>query len=180
MPTIYLDNNATTAIDPRVADVIDQVLRAGPANASSQHAVGRAARVRIDEALESIASALETDVSSPAGARLIFTSGGTESNHLALTGLGQPADPLVVSSIEHPSVLQTAQQQEKLGREVRWLPVDRHGVVKLDGLASMIDPPTGNRAGLVSPDVGEQRNRGPSTDPGSRAIVSRSGRSAPR
>ena len=150
MPAIYLDNNATTAIDPRVADVIDRVFRAGPANASSQHAAGRAARLRIDDAVETIAAALGTDVSKPGGPRLILTSGGTESNHMALHGLGEPDAPLVVSSIEHPSILQAAKQQAASGREVRFLPVDGDGVIQLEGLASMIDPPGGRPAGLVS------------------------------
>ncbi len=148
--TIYFDNNATTAIDPRVADVIDRVLRAGPANASSQHAVGRLARQRVDESLEIIGTALGTDLGRPAGPRLILTSGGTESNHMALFGIGDLQQPLVVSNIEHPSVLATAKYQQSLGREVRWLPVDGDGVIQIDALASMIEPPGKPRATLVS------------------------------
>ncbi len=155
MSAIYLDNNATTAIDPRVADVIDQVLRAGPANASSQHAAGRAARRQIDQSLEIIAAALGTDISRPGGPRLILTSGGTESNHLALFGIGDPDGPLVVSEIEHPSVLGTAQHQQALGREVRWLPADRNGVIQIDALASMIEPPGPVAGGIGVADVSE-------------------------
>ena len=150
MSAIYLDNNATTAIDPRVADVIDEVLRAGPANPSSQHAAGRRARERVDQALETIAAALGTNISTPGGPRLILTSGGTESNHMALHGIGDPKGPLVVSEIEHPSVRATAQHQQANGREVRWIPVDRGGVIHLDALASMIDPPGEQAAVLVS------------------------------
>ena len=150
MSAIYLDNNATTAIDPRVADTIDKVFRGGPANPSSQHAAGRKARQIIDQSLEKIAAALGTDINAPGGPRLILTSGGTESNHMALYGIGDPSGPLVVSKIEHPSVLATAQHQQASGREVRWIPVDRDGVIEIDALASMIDPPDAAPAALVS------------------------------
>ena len=87
MTKVYLDNNATTAIDPRVANVmLDQFLD-GPNNASSQHAFGRRSRARLDGAIEAIGSYLGTRLDQPDGARLIITSGGTESNYQALTGL---------------------------------------------------------------------------------------------
>ena len=146
---IYLDNNATTAIDSRVVDVMTDLWRAGPANASSQHALGRAARDHIEQAMETIARHLGTDFGLPGGPRLILTSGGTESNCLALQGIGDVDKPLVVSQIEHPSVLAFAQYQEAHGREVRWLPVGKDGVVLIDALASMIEPAGKPRAGLV-------------------------------
>ena len=80
---IYLDNNATTAVDPRVAAVLLEQLQLGPANPSSQHAAGRASRDRIDQALETIGEKLGSRFDHPGGPRLILTSGGTESNNLA-------------------------------------------------------------------------------------------------
>ncbi|TWU23352.1 Cysteine desulfurase [Novipirellula galeiformis] len=146
---IYLDNNATTTIDPRVADVIAEVFRSGPCNASSQHAVGRAARLRIDDAIDTIASCLDSPLDQPGGPRLIFTSGGTESNNLALSGLADPAAPIVLSRIEHPSVIAVAEHLATQGREIRWLDVDGEGVAKVETLAELIQSGT-QPAGLVS------------------------------
>ena len=161
---IYLDNNATTAIDPQVADVIAQVMASGPANPSSQHAVGRSAHRHIETALEKIAAALNTDFSLPGGPRLIFTSGGTESNNLALAGLGVENGPLIVSRIEHPSVLAVAEDFQKSGRRVAWLDVDSNGIIDIDSLEPLIksiaaDEPVGlvsimsanNETGVLQP-----------------------------
>ena len=147
---IYLDNNATTAIDPRVAAVMADALASGPANPSSQHGVGRAAHSLVETALSSIAQSLHTDFSLPSGPRLIFTSGGTESNHLALAGLGDKDCPLIVSRIEHPSVLATAQAMQAAGRDVRWWDVDQNGVVDLKKLPSLLENDAQPKAGLVS------------------------------
>ena len=107
MTAVYLDNNATTAIDPRVGNVMLAQFLDGPSNASSQHIYGRRARSNLDAATEAIGSYLGTRLDQPDGARLIITSGGTESNHQALTGLGARG-PIVLSRIEHPSVIATA------------------------------------------------------------------------
>tara|TARA_R110002049_G_scaffold4601_4_gene31911 strand:+ start:155648 stop:156826 length:1179 start_codon:yes stop_codon:yes gene_type:complete len=156
---IYLDNNATTAIDPDVADVIATVYRQGPANASSQHAAGRSAAALMEQSLETIAGALGTDFSVPGGPRLIFTSGGTESNHLAVSGIQHPdrgrcEGPIVLSKIEHPSVLATAESLSTAGRPVRWIPVDRHGTVLTETLPQLISGESTDdgfgKAGLVS------------------------------
>ena len=128
---VYLDNNATTAIDQRVADVMLAQFLNGPANASSQHAYGRQSRLNLDAAIETIGSCLGTRLDQPNGARLIITSGGTESNHQALTGIGERG-PLVLSPIEHPSVIATAKWLEQQGRTLRWLDVDQDGLVLLD------------------------------------------------
>ena len=109
---VYLDNNATTALDPRVADVMLAQFLDGPTNASSQHVFGRRSRSRLDTAMEAIGSYLGTRLDHPNGARLIITSGGTESNHQALTGLTDQG-LLVLSQIEHPSVLATVKWLEK-------------------------------------------------------------------
>jgi len=145
---VYLDNNATTAIDTRVANVMLAQFLDGPTNASSQHAFGRRSRSHLDAAIETIGSYLGTRLDQPNGARLIITSGGTESNHQALTGLGDHG-PLVLSRIEHPSVLATAKWLERRGRPLRWLEVDQDGLVRLDQLEAMISTDDHNIA-LVS------------------------------
>ncbi len=149
---IYLDNNATTAMDPRVIEVISRVSARGPLNASSQHALGREARALVDDAIESIGRSLGTRLNSPGGARLILTSGGTEANNMAFWGLGDPDSPVVLSRIEHPSVLAVAERMSNRGREVRWLDVDSLGIAKVDELEEIIDPSESKmgKAGLVS------------------------------
>ncbi len=137
MLKVYLDNNATTALDPRVADVMLTQFLDGPTNASSQHAFGRRSRSHLDTALETIGSYLGTKLDQPNGARLIITSGGTESNHQALTGLNDQGS-LVLSQIEHPSVLATVKWLEKRGRTLRWLETDPAGLVRLDQLETLV------------------------------------------
>jgi len=128
---IYFDNNATTAIDPAVADAIMVALKSGPMNASSQHAIGRAAHNKLDSAISEIGQLLGADVDSPGGDQLILTSGGSESNNLAIFGIGDPTAPLVVSAIEHPSVLAAAVMTQHAGREVRVIPVDSTGSIDI-------------------------------------------------
>lgn len=135
---IYLDNNATTAIDPRVATAIDECHRWGPANPSSQHRLGREARCRLDEAIESIGHSLGTELGLPGGPRLVLTSGGTEANNLAILGIGEPDGPLVISEIEHPSVSVAAEQAAAQGREVRRIPVNRSGIIELQKLEDAV------------------------------------------
>ncbi len=132
---IYLDNNATTAMDPLVIDLIAAEMRRGPSNPSSQHSVGRRANECLDDAVQRIGACLGSDLSVPGGPRLILTSGGTESNNLALAGLSDDdSAPLVVSSIEHASVLGYAKEAILRGRQVHFLPVTSGGVVKVDSL----------------------------------------------
>src|SRR5688572_4433245 len=88
MQPIYLDHNATTPLLPEVAAVLDAAHRAGFANPASQHAAGRRARRALEEARERIGRLLGADVSSIRPDRVIFTSGGTEANNLAVAGLG--------------------------------------------------------------------------------------------
>ncbi|MEM9645135.1 MAG: cysteine desulfurase family protein [Planctomycetota bacterium] len=167
---IYLDNNATTAMDPEVARTVYETLQIGPSNPSSQHASGQVARTILEDAVEEIGKWLDCDLTQTGGPRLIVTSGGTESNNLALRGLvGHDASkippnsstsspspstntPLVISEIEHPSVLAVGQHLERAGREVRRLPVDTDGVVRVERLAKLIDGDgqPKSKAGLVS------------------------------
>lgn len=135
---IYLDNNATTAIDTRVAEGMFKAWQQGPLNASSQHAAGRLARVILDDAISRLGSVLGADVDSPGGDALVITSGGTESNHLALFGIGDPAGPLVISAIEHPSILEPARAMAAAGREVRVIPVLKDGTIDLQAADRLI------------------------------------------
>jgi cysteine desulfurase len=146
---IYLDNNATTALDPRVGEAMLDCWASGPLNPSSQHAAGRAARNRLDDALSQIARLLGADIDSPAGDTLVLTSGGTEANNLAVHGIGDPHGPLVISAIEHPSVMEPARALAARGRSLRLIPVDSHGVINLPAAEQLIlhtDP----RPALVS------------------------------
>lgn len=136
---IYLDNNATTAIRAEVLGEMERVWSLGPLNASSQHAAGRRARRELDQAARRIGFQLGADVAAPGGPQLIFTSGGTEANHLAFFGLAPRPAPRIVSAIEHPSIWQPARDRQAEGGAVAWLPVDRNGVVILDALDRMLE-----------------------------------------
>jgi cysteine desulfurase len=146
---IYLDNNATTQIDRRVAELMLDVWQSGPLNASSQHAAGRWARNRLDDAVSQLGQLLGADVDSPGGDSLVLTSGGTEANNLAICGIGDSSLPLVVSASEHPSVLLCARKQMAAGREVHVIPVDSSGVINLQAAAELITH-TAPRPSLVS------------------------------
>lgn len=127
---IYLDHNATSPLRPSVKAAMLAALDAG-GNASSIHREGRTARKLMDEAREAIALSL--------GAlpqMIAFTGGGTEANNWAIRGVG--AEHIVVSAIEHPSVLAAA---KATGKPVDILPVDAQGVVKIAELAALLKRP---------------------------------------
>lgn len=129
---IYLDNNSTTRLDPRVLETMTRVWRDCGANPASQHAAGRAARRLVEEARERILSLLGGNTTGMSADRLIFTSGGTEANHLALHGLlTEPARGLAISALEHPSIQATAEQLRQRGTRVQRLPVLPTGVINL-------------------------------------------------
>ena len=129
---IYLDNNATTCIDPLVVEAMAKCWQDLAGNPSSQHQFGRRARKHLEESRDKIAGLLGAKASGMGADRLIFTSGGTESNNLALRGLVvEPSGKVVTSSIEHPSVDATAKQLGRVGFERVELPADRDGVVRV-------------------------------------------------
>ena len=123
MSDIYLDNNATTVLDERVLDAMLPVLR-HVGNPSSAHAAGEAARNWVEDARRQVAALLEA---SPR--EIVFTSGSTEANNLALQGLVRRADPrrrrVVSVTTEHPAILETLRALEAQGAEVVLVPVDR-------------------------------------------------------
>ena len=131
--TIYLDNAATTPPDPRVTDAMMAVMGGEMGNASSIHAWGVHAATEVERARQLLMEMLN----GPEG-HLTFTSGGTEANNLAIQGLcrGMPSTRrrILVSAIEHPSVLETARFMAGEGFTVDLVPVDREGVVDLSWL----------------------------------------------
>ena len=160
MPHIYLDNNATTHLHPLVAEQLAAWLNKSTANPASQHAPGRTARRHLEEAREGIADLLGARFSHGSNEELIFTSGGTEANNLALLGLaGAPPARVLVSSIEHPSVQGPCAELSRRGFDVCELPVDAHGVVQPDALAEQVTEQTAlvsvmlanNETGVIQP-----------------------------
>lgn len=126
---LYLDHNATTPIDPKVAEAMAECLATLPANPGSQHSLGRKARRRLDDARDAIVQALGGEEADS----LILTSGGTESNNLALRGLiGEPPGKIALSSVEHPSVSNMARRLEEKGWTVASIQNDHRGVIDLD------------------------------------------------
>lgn len=157
MNRVYLDFNATSPLHPDVQRAMSEVSQLGPLNPSSMHAEGRRARQIWDEARQRIADALDC-----AAARVVITSGGTEANNLAIQGLMQiRRGPVLVSAVEHPSVLEVAESYRSLGREVIRIPVDDQGVVVLSALEELLvgDPPpalvsvmtANNETGVLQP-----------------------------
>ncbi len=152
---IYLDYNATTPVDPRVEVAVMNALKEF-GNPSSSHIYGRKARLIIDGARSSVARLI--------GARsgeIIFTSGGTESNNLAILGtaLRFGKGHIISSSIEHPSVINPLRYLESIGFTVTYLPVNSHGMVEPDELVNAIRKDTilvtimhaNNETGVIQP-----------------------------
>ena len=125
---VYLDNAATTPLDPRVLEAMLPHLGGGRGNPSSLHAQGAAAREAVEEARESVASFLGA---SPQ--EIVFTGGGTESDNLAVLGLARAAAPekrhVVVSRVEHAAVREAARRLEAEGFELTRVGVDADGLV---------------------------------------------------
>ncbi len=129
---IYLDNSATTALDPAVLDAMLPWMREDFGNASSAHYLGRRARVAVESAREEIASLLGAHP-----AEIIFTSGGTESNNAILKSSAQESnlvDTVVCSSIEHHAILAPCEELQRLGKTVHQLPVDENAFVVAESL----------------------------------------------
>lgn len=160
--TVYFDYNATTPLDPTVRDAMLPFLGDRWGNPSSVHHVGRRARAQLDEARERAAKVLGAKPS-----EIIFTSGGTESNNLAIFGTARLLKPrgrhLITSAIEHHAVLHCFDYLErKEGFEVTRLPVDAEGRVSVNDLRSALRPDTilvslmaaNNEIGTLQP-VGE-------------------------
>lgn len=151
--TINLDHNATTPLDDRVSLAMAAAARDFPGNPASQHQLGRAARSRLEAVREQIGALLGANLGDRDADSILFTSGATEANNLVLRGLvgngptgngptGNGPSRVLVSAVEHPSVLQTADQLATQGHDVVKLPVDKHGVLLLDVLTEQLQTPT--------------------------------------
>ena len=139
MKNIYLDNNATTPLHPEVLEAMLPGLRENYGNPSSIHSFGRSARVQLDEAREKVAHLINAQSS-----EIIFTSGGTEANNLALLGIAfkNKEKKIITSKTEHPSVLNPCRQLEEQGVEVHYLDVDGLGRIDMDDLERQITEST--------------------------------------
>ena len=139
MQRIYLDHNATSPLDPEVLEAMrPHWLAAG--NAESRHAAGRSARRAWEDAKESVARVLGADPG-----EVLFTSGGTEANNLAifgLTGLDRGPGHLVASALEHPAVAEPVAQLEAAGWAVDRIAPDREGIVADGRMAASFRPET--------------------------------------
>lgn len=125
---IYLDHAATTPMRPEILEAMRPYFSERFGNPSSLHSYGQDARAAIEQAREHVASAIGATPQ-----EIIFTSGGTESDNLAIRGVlrGRSGnDHIITSAIEHPAVLETCKFVEKLGHEVTYIPVDRDGRIK--------------------------------------------------
>ncbi|MGE5453605.1 MAG: cysteine desulfurase NifS [Methylocystaceae bacterium] len=158
MNSAYFDHSATTPVDPSVAAIMHTMLTTNFGNPSSVHQWGRAAREAIDKARQQVASLIGA---SPQ--EIIFTSGGTEADNLAIVGavmaLSKPGKHLITSAIEHHAVLDTMHYLTTQGYELTILPVNSYGQVDLSELAAAVRDDTvmisimqaNNEVGTIQP-----------------------------
>jgi cysteine desulfurase len=155
---IYLDYNATTPIDPEVADAMEPFLRGCFGNPSSSHRYGAEARKVVEAARMQVAALLECESD-----EIVFTSGGSESNNLAIKGHALArrgaGGHIITSRIEHPAVLEVCRYLETAGFSVTYLPVDNRGIVDPDDVRRAIRTTTilisimqaNNEVGTIQP-----------------------------
>jgi cysteine desulfurase len=166
----YFDHNATTPLHPEVAEAMAECIRASQTaeyglpsattygNPSSIHSLGRKARSLVEDAREHLAKLLAVSPS-----EIVFTSGGTEANNLAIQGATAsgklPGRHLITTSFEHPSVLEVFRKLETEGWEVTWLQPDSHGQISVQSVENALRPDSGlvsimvanNEVGTVQP-----------------------------
>lgn len=134
---IYLDNSATTRVYPEVAELIGKIYTDDYGNPSSMHTKGVEAERYVTNATDEIAKALK--VSSK---EIVFTSGGTESDNLALIGTAmanlRAGKHIITTKIEHPAILNTVKYLELQGFSIDYLSVDEYGVISIEELKSML------------------------------------------
>jgi len=154
MRRVYLDNNATTPLLPEVFEAMQPFYLEEFGNASSIHHYGQHARAAVERARASVAALM--------GARpaeIVFTSGGTEADNLAIFGLVGRGDHVITSTIEHHAVLNSCKRLEQMGCEVTSVPVDGRGLVDPDDVRKALRPTTklitimmaNNETGVVQP-----------------------------
>lgn len=153
---VYLDNNATTPLDPRVLDAMLPYLQGIYGNPSSVHRYGRLTSGAVERAREQVAALAGAHAS-----QVIFTSGGTEANNLAVIGIAghRAGGHIAISAIEHPSMLEPALALRDRGWKVDEIPVNAHGVIDCAALAGILQQDTvlvavmlaNNETGAVQP-----------------------------
>ena len=151
---IYLDNNATTPVLPEVLEAMRPYFGEHFGNASSIHHHGQETRAAVERARDSVASLLGCRA-----AEVVFTSGGTEGDNLAIAGLTGAGDHVITSSIEHHAVLHACKHMEETGCDVTYLPVDGRGLVDPDDVRRALRPNTklisimlaNNETGVLQP-----------------------------
>jgi cysteine desulfurase len=154
MRRVYMDANATTPLLPEVLEAMQPYFVERFGNASSVHSFGQQARAAVEQARIKVAELLHCRP-----AEIVFTSGGTESDNLALFGATKPGDHVITTTIEHHAVLHAAEQLAKSGREVTFLPVDDNGVVDPEDVRRALRPNTrlisvmmaNNETGAIQP-----------------------------
>lgn len=138
---VYLDNSATTPVDPAVVEAMLPYLTGKFGNASSIHFFGQEARAAIDKARHQVAALINARPN-----EIVFTSGGTEANNLAIRGLiesnGKHGKHIITSAIEHSAVMNVCEDLEKRGLSVTYLPVYENGVVRIDDVKAAITEDT--------------------------------------
>ncbi|HYU46064.1 MAG TPA: cysteine desulfurase family protein [Terriglobales bacterium] len=160
MQRVYFDNNATTPVLPEVFEAMRPYFGERFGNASSIHHHGQETRAAVERARESVAGLLGCRAS-----EVVFTSGGTESDNLAMFGVVRPGDHVITSTVEHHAVLSAAKHLEEKGCEVTYVPVDGRGLVDPDDVKRALRSNTSlvtimmanNETGVVQPvdDIGK-------------------------
>lgn len=139
---IYMDHTAGMPVDPRVLETMLPYFTQNYGNPSSVHSLGNEARSAIDEARSKVAELIGAERKE----EIVFTSGGTESNNLAIKGVAyrnkDKGNHIITSSIEHMSVINTCKHLNKQGFKITYLPVDKHGIVDLEALKKEITDKT--------------------------------------
>jgi cysteine desulfurase len=156
MRRVYLDNNATTPLLPEVFEAMRPYFFEKFGNASSIHQQGQQARGAVERAREQVADLLNCRP-----AEIVFTSGGTEGDNLALLGMMKPGDHIITSAIEHHAVLNSCKRLEDMGCKVTYLPVDGRALVDPDDVRRALRPETrlisiilaNNETGVLQPVV---------------------------
>lgn len=155
---VYLDYNATTPVDPRVAEAMWPYLRELFGNPSSLHTYGTNAKAAVETARTQVAGLLGCQAD-----EIVFTSGGSESNNAAIKGvaftLRQQGYHIITTQIEHSAVINPCKFLERLGFFVDYLPVDKHGMVSVKDVEAAIRPTTilisimhaNNETGVIQP-----------------------------
>src|SRR5215469_6106247 len=154
MRRVYLDNNATTPVLPEVLEAMRPFYLEEFGNASSIHHYGQHARAAVEKARASVAALVNARP-----AEIVFTSGGTEADNLAVFGLVRSGDHVVTSAVEHHAVLNSCKRLEQIGCEVSYVPVNSRGEVSPGDVRNALRPNTrlisimmaNNETGVVQP-----------------------------